>query len=123
MKFILAIFIFLSSVLSAQEPMRFIVPRDSVNETVYIAISNLDNTLMVMSDMDNLYIIGISFVGGIIEVFVPDLNGRYKISKTALNRLKSTPFNAVFFESEQESFMCLEIETSHYFINRLKVKN
>lgn len=108
--------------LSAQPPMRFIVPHDSIEETIYVSISETGGhyILLVSSNMYDKYDVTIGFTDGSKEEFISLGPGRCFVSKSALNKLKTIPFDSIFFDTFEETYICTGIETKYYFIERLK---
>ncbi len=117
-------FIFIGYTCSGQPPMKFILAKDSTTETIYVGLSHTKQgyVLLVSSDKQDRFDVFIGFPDGSVAFF-PIINaGQCEVSELALKRLKSSQFDSILFESAEDVYVCTEIETPDYFINKLKVK-
>lgn len=99
-------------------PMKF----NHAEDTVYVGVDDGKIFAYFKHDRTTDYVIKIGYQNGSFEDLHGQIEGKlriYPITADVRNRLKTTPFDVVFFDGKTKRYICTEIKRKDYFITNI----
>lgn len=117
----LLFFMIAAACVSAQaptQPMKF----NHAEDTVYVGVADGKVFAYFKHDRTTDYTLRIGYTSGAFEDLKGEIKGVlrvYPLEADVRHRLKTTPFDVVFFDGKEKRYVCTEIKTKNYFITNL----